>query len=279
MKNYIGLESNDIRIDIHESKIPSKMKPKFVVVYHNDKLVHKGKINFDNRTGEASIDLRFSKDTFDEIFNSTGRFVPFVFIFMTNSKETRILHHKGIKTTKSVSIVVDGYICKNGTLCGYIRKYGIRSRDNSNYICNDVSMSKLVYFGYHEGLNGKPIGPIYKMLFGGSILVSEHGKFSGHLSYIYQNTNFALTGYFDEYSNLIEGQKVLIKNHKCTKFGLRKFVYSEPMQPSIVYHYKPPNSTSFGDQPNIPDEIAIEYLIIKDSPNALVCNYNIILII
>ena len=172
---------------------------------------------------------------------------------------------------RSVSIVVDGYICKNGTLCGYIRKYGIRSRDNSDYISNEVNLSQLVYFGYHEGLHGKPIGPIYKMLFGGSVLVSEHGKFSGHLSYIYQNVNFALTGYFDGHSNLIEGQKVTIEKQKCTKFGLKKIVYSEPIQPTIVYHYKPPNSTSFGDQPNISDEIADEYLIVRDSPNAQVC--------
>ena len=280
MRNFIGLESNTIRIDIHESKIPSNMKPKFVVVYHNDKRVHKGKINFDNRTGEALIDLRFSKDKFDEIFNSTGRFLPFIFKFMTNSKKTaRLLHYKGIKITKSVSIVVDGYVCKNGMLCGYIRKYGIRSRDNSIYICNDVSLKDMVYFGYHEGLHCKPIGPTYKMLFGGSILVSEHGKFSGYLSYIYKNTNFALMGYFDEYSNLIEGQKVLIKKQQCTKFGLRKFEYYEPLQSAIVYHYKPPNVTSFGDQPNIPDEIAVEYLTIKDSPNALVCNFNMITII
>ena len=203
MKNYIGLESNDIRIDIHESKIPLNMQPKFVTIYHNDKLVHKGKIDFDNRTGEASIDIRFSKGIFDEIFNSTRRFVPFVFNFLTNSKTTRNLHYTDNK--RSVSIVVDGYICKNGTLCGYIRKYGIRSRDNSDYICNVVDLSKLVYFGYHEGLHGNPIGPIYKMLFGGSILVSENGKFSGHLSYMYQNTNFALMGHFDGYSNLIEG--------------------------------------------------------------------------
>ena len=265
MRNFIGLKTNNIRIDIHESKIPSKKKPKYVVVYHNDKLVHESNINFDNGTGEATIDIRSSKDTFNEIFNSTGRFIPFVFKFITKSKKTRILHD-----SKSVSIVVDGYICQNGTLCGYVRKYGIRSRDNSDYICNEVHLSELVYFGYHEGLHGKPIGPTYKMLFGGSILVSEHGKFSGPLSYIYQNANFALTGNFDGNSNLIEGQKVRIKKQACTKLGLKIFVYSEPIQPSIRYHYKPPNSTSFGDQPNIPDEIAVEYLIIKDSPNAQV---------
>ena len=86
-------------------------------------------------------------------------------------------------------------------------------------------------------------------------------------------------GYFDEYSNLIEGQKVLIRKQQCTRFGLRKFEYYEPLQSAIVYHYKPPNVTTFGDQPNIPDEIAVEYLTIKDSPNALVCNYNMIIII
>ena len=101
-------------------------------------------------------------------------------------------------------------------------------------------------------------------------LLSEYGKFSGTLYYVYQNANFALAGHFDEYSNLIEGQKVKIEKQKCTRFGLKKLFYSEPTQPSIVYHYKPPNSTSFGDQPNISDEIADEYLIISDSKNAKV---------
>ena len=101
-------------------------------------------------------------------------------------------------------------------------------------------------------------------------LLSEYGKFSGTLYYVYQNANFALAGHFDEYSNLIEGEKVKIEKQKCTRFGLKKLFYSEPTQPSIVYHYKPPNSTSFGDQPNISDEIADEYLIISDSKNAKV---------
>lgn len=99
MRNYIGLESNDVRIDVHESKIPLIMIPKFVAIYHNNKLLYYDTINFDNKTGEAIINLRFRKDKFDRIFNSTGRYLPFVFKFMTESKATRILRDKGIKTT------------------------------------------------------------------------------------------------------------------------------------------------------------------------------------
>ena len=33
----------------------------------------------------------------------------------------------------------------------------------------------------------------------------------------------------------------------------------------VVYHYKPPSNASFGDQPQIPDELATEYLEVKRS--------------
>ena len=170
-----------------------------------------------------------------------------------------------------MSIVVKGYICKHGILCGYVRKYGLRSRDNLEYVPNEIQLKKLVYFGYHEGLHGQAIGPIYKILFGSSIIVSEHGSFSGNdLAYIYQNGNFAIRGSFDENSNLIKGQKVFIQKQECNNYGLKKLFYSEPVEPSVTYHYHPPRNTSFGDQPNVPDEVATEYLIIRDSPNALV---------
>ena len=170
-----------------------------------------------------------------------------------------------------MSIAVEGYICKNGKLCGYIRKFGVRSRGNSNFVPNVVNLKKLVYFGFHEGQHGHSIGPIYKVLFGRSIIVSEHGSFSGNdITYIYQNANFALKGSFDGNCNLINGQKVLIQKQECNNYGLKKLFYSEPIEPYITYHYNPPRNTSFGDQPNVSDEVATEYLIIRDSPNALV---------
>ena len=172
---------------------------------------------------------------------------------------------------KSLSIAIEGYICKHGILCGYIRKYGLRSRDNLEFIPNEIHRNKLVYFGYHEGLHGKAMGPIYKMLFGSSTIISGHGSFSGNdMAYIYQNGNFAIKGSFDENSNLIKGQKVLIQKQECNDYGLKELSYSEPVEPHIIYHYHPPQNTSFGDQPNIPDEVATEYMIIKFSPNALV---------
>ena len=141
------------------------------------------------------------------------------------------------------------------------------------FVPNGIHLKKLVYFGYHEGLHGQAIGPIYKILFGSSIIVSEHGSFSGNdLAYIYQNGNFAIKGSFDENSNLIKGQKVYIQKQECNNYGLKELFYSEPIEPSITYHYHPPRNTSLGDQPNIPDEVALatEYIIIKNSPNALV---------
>ena len=178
---------------------------------------------------------------------------------------------------QSKSIEVQGYICKNGVLCGYIKKYGTRSRDNSVYVCNEVHINSLVYFGFHEGEYGKPIGPIYKLLFGGSVIVSENGSFSGNnIAYIYKNADFALKGKFDENANLIEGQKVRIEKEECNEFGLKKLFYSEPVEPSVFYHYNPPNNMSFGDQPHVPDEVAVEYYEVMDSPNLIVRKISIL---
>ena len=175
------------------------------------------------------------------------------------------------KSEKLLSIVVEGFICKNGILCGYIRKYGVRSRANSDFVPDEVDLKKLVYFGFHEGQKGYPIGPIYKMLLGNSIIISEHGSFTGNnLAYIYQNANFALKGSFDGNSNLINGQKVLIEKEECNSYGLKKLIYSAPIEPLTSYHYKAPKNTSFGDQPNVQDEVAAEYLVLRSSPNALV---------
>ena len=46
---------------------------------------------------------------------------------------------------------------------------------------------------------------------------------------------------------------------------MMNFKFSEPIEPSVFYHYKPPTANSFGDQPNIPDEVAIEYVEIQPS--------------
>ena len=91
----IGLESNMISIDIHESKVPVNLLPDFVEVYHDGKLVHEGEINYGSRlTGKVIIDVKRSKDKFDEIFKSAGIYLPFVFKFLVNSRQ-----NKGIRYT------------------------------------------------------------------------------------------------------------------------------------------------------------------------------------
>ena len=75
-----------------------KMQPEFVNVYHNGELIFKNKINFENKSGEVSFDLGSSKERFDEIFESSMRYVPFTFEFLANSKigGFRIQYGKGM---------------------------------------------------------------------------------------------------------------------------------------------------------------------------------------
>ena len=106
----------------------------------------------------------------------------------------------------------------------------------------------------------------YKVLFGNSTLVSDTGSFSGNnISYIYHKSKYAITGRFDNKSNLLEGQREKILGQECNSLGLMTFEYSKPMEDGISYHYNPPNETSFGDQPLVADEVALEYVEVKPS--------------
>ena len=44
--------------------------------------------------------------------------------------------------SKYYSLIVESYICKTGTVCGYVRKYGIRARD---------TFTSQFQFGTHQG--------------------------------------------------------------------------------------------------------------------------------
>lgn len=96
----IGLEFNTVHMDISECIVPEIMQPEFVNVYHNGELIFKNKINFENKSGEVSFDLGSSKERFDEIFESSMRYVPFTFEFLANSKigGFRIQYGKGMCT-------------------------------------------------------------------------------------------------------------------------------------------------------------------------------------
>ena len=83
----IGLDSNQISVDISESKIPLPLQPDYVEIYQGGNSIHNVTIHFDNKTGMALINLTPSaKDKFDEIFKSAAKYLPFTFSFMTSSR-------------------------------------------------------------------------------------------------------------------------------------------------------------------------------------------------
>ena len=86
----IGLESNKITINIHESKVPLKMQPDRVEIYHNGNILHNGNIIFCSKTGVVKVDVGSSRDKFDEIFNSARRYMPFTFKFLATLNQIKV---------------------------------------------------------------------------------------------------------------------------------------------------------------------------------------------
>ena len=86
----IGLKSNKITIDIHESKVPLSMQPDRVEIFHNGNILHNGKISFNCKTGVVKFNIGSSKDKFDEVFNSARRHIPFTFNFLANLSKMEV---------------------------------------------------------------------------------------------------------------------------------------------------------------------------------------------
>ena len=169
-----------------------------------------------------------------------------------------------------------GHVCKNGQLCGVVKKYGRRLRDP---ICDQVCLESLqngaipAYIGYHDPITGYPMGSTFHTLIGDSILYSPDGKYPGNSNaYIYKSSTFAIRGSFDQYGLLIKGQKVPYFMNGCDENGLAKLEFQEPKEPNVFYHYKPPNEKEFGDQPLVSDELAVEYLEVKNINEKVVNN-------
>ena len=86
----IGLESINITVDIHESKVPLNMQPDYVEIYHNGNILHNGNIIFCSKTGVIKVDVGPTRDKFDEIFNSARRYMPFTFKFLATLKQMKV---------------------------------------------------------------------------------------------------------------------------------------------------------------------------------------------
>ena len=181
----------------------------------------------------------------------------------------------GNKNENEIATLI-GHVCKNGQLCGVVKKYGKRLRDP---ICDKVCLESLqngaipAYIGYHDPINGYPMGPTFHTLIGDSILYSPDGKYPGNSNaYIYKSSTFAIRGSFDQYGLLIKGKKVPYFMKGCDENGLAKLEFQEPKEPDVFYHYKPPNEKEFGDQPLVSDELAVEYLEVKGINEKVVNN-------
>ena len=84
----IGLDSNQIGVDISERKIPLLLQPDYVEINQGGNSIHNSTIDFDYKTGMALINLTPSaKDKFDDIFKSAAKYLPFTFSFMTSSRQ------------------------------------------------------------------------------------------------------------------------------------------------------------------------------------------------
>ena len=56
----------------------------------------------------------------------------------------------------------------------------------------------------------------------------------------------------------------------CDENGLAKLEFKESIEPKVFYHYKAPTDNEFGDQPLVPDELAMEYLEVRSINNQVV---------
>jgi hypothetical protein len=89
--------------------------------------------------------------------------------------------------------------------------------------------------------------------------------------FIYPCGKMALKGSFDANGNLIQGQKVRVTSTGIRKNGMLELTFSQDLvDPAVKYHYKPPGFDSFGDQPTVPDEIAMEYVEVIDTKTSKV---------
>ena len=83
--------------------------------------------------------------------------------------------------------IIHSYLCKNGKLCGIVKKLGRRLRQP---ICQNYALGQLSYFAYHDPKTGNIQGPSYNFLLGDSILYSPDGKYPGNkIAYIYVVNN------------------------------------------------------------------------------------------
>ena len=106
-------------------------------------------------------------------------------------------------------------------------------------------------------------GPTFNILIGNSIIYNPNSTFPTEAAaYIYLGAPFALKGSFDENKQLISGRKADYENDQCDENLMIKLKLKD-RNTKQEYHYKPPTEDTFGDQPQVQDELGEEYLEVK----------------
>jgi hypothetical protein len=253
-------------IDLPEFKSQPQLWPKFINIRHNGQEVFSGGLTFDPETGKAIIDVSKNNVNLSKAIDLGSGFLPLQFevsefseVFdeavMAPIRSKLVLNPQ----RKRISLMIEGHLCKNGNLCGLVRKFGqfLRAPDLP---CRDVFHDKLSYVGFLDPQTGEPTGSSYRLLVGGSILYSEDAQ---TVAYIYTDNRTAVVGEFDSFGLLIKGQKVRVKSSTCDDNGMLVTQFTTPIQLEAFYTYKPPTKEEFGGQPLIPDEVAIDFVEVK----------------
>lgn len=129
--------------------------------------------------------------------------------------------------------------------------------------CSSVITSKgLSYIGRFD--EGRPVGPSFRYLIGGTFVYSKNGQFSGkdNVAFIYQDQELAMIGEFKN-GMMVKGQESQIIDSKCDEFGMRILEFGPPTGP--FYHYEEATNVTFGDQPLLRDPLDKKYVDLRDS--------------
>ena len=242
-------EQFDMEIDMSEMKLPPIMVFKKAEIEQNGIVIFEATdLNPDSHTSFTKLDSAFFQPHLPSLIKVIAHYPNATLKAIVNEKH-------------EITFGISSYICQDGKLCGLVKKYGRMLRDPT--ICHKVQEEPLSLIALFDE-KGNQQGPTFHFLIGDSIIYNPTGHFpTTSAAYLYYGAPFALFGSFDQNKQMIEAHKVNFSINGCTRDLLPIFEFAQPTNPNVVYHYSPPNRTSFGDQPTLDDELGEDYLEIK----------------
>ena len=243
------IEQFEMEIDTSEMKLPPNMVYQKAEIEQNGNVIFEATdLNTDSHTFFRKLDSAFFQPHLPSWIKVVAHY--------PNATMAQIIDKK-----HQITFRISSYICQDGKLCGLVKKYGRMLRDTT--ICHEIEQEPLSLIALFDE-DGNQQGPTFNFLIGDSLIYNPSGHFpTTSAAYLYYGAPFALLGSFDQTKQMVEAHKVNYSINGCTKDLLPIFEFAQPTNPNVVYHYSPPNRTSFGDQPTLNDELGEDYLDIK----------------